>query len=1058
MKNTITIFLLCLGGVLQAQKMNYTAYFQDFTVKPQAEEYCSDLPVDPEEDYYTIYFGVRDDVEAYEWLEDECSGTSGCTLGDLSSHTISRNERETEQLTFTSFLIQSYDESFTSDRTGCIMGGEVTFSLNNRGDGATYWGGGFLEDENMKAYCVFNSTYLTTSLEDAIDNTDEEIAERASIPGSWGYQKPTNISTGGDKPFWAPKGSWANIDEDCAASGSITHNEESKMVIEVEDAKSITFDLKTSAEGGDCLYVYVDGSWFNGLNFYKYCGERDWQTVTIELERCESHIIEWAYRKDDSDASDEDEDRVWVDNVVIEKANTSLNAPGYRPFALNSWNVLCYSLDEYKGYFVNPAINIDSEINYEIGEAPSEAYRFVGCDIPKYGNAIAFQKEGLEAGYYDILVKKHGDGFYIQLDGESVFSSPFANAERNEVVWTGYIEETTLLKLATTDLGSSQAFMNVEFNRVELLAGAITEQVFFYGETTSISSQESATGVGSIVYLWEESSDQENWSPADGVNNQETYQLPALPSSTFFRRKALDPTMQATAYSNITEVVVPVVWRQGAWDNGQVPDASKIVIVEADYTVAEFGSFSYDSLVIGSEATFSVDGLSTFEMTGDITLQGSMDIASGASLLVHDFDFTLEEDNQMTIRRNTSYADGRYSFVGSPVRQTSSAALGQFVYRYDETKDYAAGEGINRWIPLNGNLWSGYGYTQAFQQEIVFTGIPNSGRITALGTYTGTYDPDNYSTTQGWFLVANPYASAISIAAFLAHNDNLEPAIYLWDDNGQARGTNNDYIIANATTATQTTAGRRDRYNFHIGSAQGFFVKLASDTDREVEFTTDMQVGGYNSDDNFFRAITPDISRINLTNKEGLFRQTVLVWDEDKNHNAHAFNPEVDNLIAIMREDEAYAIAGISEQMEELPLVVNHQEAGRYTISLDATEAAHKVLYLYDLWEEKEVNLAQSDYEYSTEAGQSKNRFVLKTKTNVLTTEKDKVHQIYAYENTLYFRSLDAGVKRFQLFNLSGTNVRSLEIAGSNEVSLNGLPNGIYILKGDNHTQKIIIE
>ena len=60
----------------------------------------------------------------------------------------------------------------------------------------------------------------------------------------------------------------------------------------------------------------------------------------------------------------------------------------------------------------------------------------------------------------------------------------------------------------------------------------------------------------------------------------------------------------------------------------------------------------------------------------------------------------------------------------------------------------------------------------------------------------GTFTDRTNSNPEGWNLVSNPYPAAISVSRFLAENDNIEGAVYFWDDNNSAsaRGDDADYL------------------------------------------------------------------------------------------------------------------------------------------------------------------------------------------------------------------------------------------------------------------------
>ncbi len=292
------------------------------------------------------------------------------------------------------------------------------------------------------------------------------------------------------------------------------------------------------------------------------------------------------------------------------------------------------------------------------------------------------------------------------------------------------------------------------------------------------------------------------------------------------------------------------------------------------------GDVECGDLVVAIGQTYTVAAGHTLVVLGDMTLEGNLVINSGASLITNDGNVT----GNVTIKRNTRYAGGRYSFVGSPVEANASITgsdLGSTVYWYDETVAYGA-DGIARWKDASAEeLTPGWGYAQAFQQEIIFTGVPNDGTISVSGLSHTALD-DNHDE-HGWSLLSNPYPAAIDLGKFLDDAGNaalLNGAVYLWDDHGSetGRGDNGDYVTANGIGNVGGPNG--GSFNNYIGSMQGFFVKIAApNANATVNFTESMRVGGVNSDANFFRKAEVNLPTIKLaiTTADNNFFNELLV-------------------------------------------------------------------------------------------------------------------------------------------------------------------------------------
>ncbi|WP_258100677.1 T9SS type A sorting domain-containing protein [Marinoscillum pacificum] len=535
-----------------------------------------------------------------------------------------------------------------------------------------------------------------------------------------------------------------------------------------------------------------------------------------------------------------------------------------------------------------------------------------------------------------------------------------------------------------------------------------------------------------------------------------------------FENTSASDVAKASSYQSFVGIDFnTMTWDGAEWLFGTPGAGSDDVIIDGDYNTADDGLLEVNSLVINSGKTLTVAPDNYLYVVGDITNNGSLIVESGADLM--SFESGNFSGNDVIIKRNTRYADGRYSFVGTPVQQTSNvtnSTLGSHVYAYDETQSFDPNDGLDRWLAVSGELIPGVGYTQASQQEIVFEGIPNVGTVNVAGTYTGTYDDATNEENEGWVFVSNPYATAIDVADFLAQS-NIEGAVYIWDDNGSdtGRGTNSDYIIANGTVATNTTpAGGQSRFNGSLGSAQGFFVKLADDVDTEITFTPGMRVTGSNADENFFRSEgIPAYVRVNLTNAGGLFKQAVVgkiggINDEvvDRSFDAKVFSSNGADMIYTKKGDHALAIQGISYDREAVPLAFNVAKAGVYSIDLDLSNANGEHFFLKDNYTGKVVNLSSESYSFTSNAGQFVDRFELLANGRVLGDEESKL-QVYAHDQTIYFKLANGSGRQLELIDMNGQKLWSKMIKESTEIETS-LPAGIYLIMDGERTHKILLK
>lgn len=517
-------------------------------------------------------------------------------------------------------------------------------------------------------------------------------------------------------------------------------------------------------------------------------------------------------------------------------------------------------------------------------------------------------------------------------------------------------------------------------------------------------------------------------------------------------------------------------WNGEAWSAGFAPIAEENARISGNYDFDLDGPFEVNNLEVEAGFILTVDGESTLNINGDLANNGDIVVESGSSLITYDANTIT--GNDVTIKRNTRYANGKYSFVGTPIEQnasTTGASLGSAVYRYEEFEPYGTNDGLNRWKPASvEELIPGVGYTQAFQKEIVFVGMPNDGNI----TFTGTYTEDDDDAYEGWTLISNPYPAAIYLEEFMTENESIIGSVYIWDDNNSesVRGSSSDYIVANEFAATDNSGDDNDsRWNFHLGSSQGFFVKFLSDLDTEILFTEDMRAIGSNSDDNFFRKTAEGVPlvRLNLTDAEGLFEQAIIGWPEDatddqmhRRYDAPVFNINSANSLYSHKLGEKLAIQGVSEERVAIELGYSVDRQSNYQIAIELENVTDRPLWLHDQLLDQIVDLQKGAYNFSSNAGDFSSRFVLLTENKAILAngELDKeVGNIYVSDNVLHINpssaDLKAGITRtYSLYNLSGKFMIKMEVNQSSQIDLNRFTQGVYLISDGISVTKIILD
>ena len=159
-------------------------------------------------------------------------------------------------------------------------------------------------------------------------------------------------------------------------------------------------------------------------------------------------------------------------------------------------------------------------------------------------------------------------------------------------------------------------------------------------------------------------------------------------------------------------------------------------------------------------------------------------------------------------------------------------------------------------------------WTEPDNVTIDYTGVLNKGDITKTLSYTNT----NNSTSDGFNLVGNPYASAIDFENGNLTKTNIQNKFWSYNPNTGLYGIYDASLHTGTNSITQ-----------YIASSQGFFVK-ATATNPSITFKetckSDNPGNNYFKSNNSSQNILP-ILKIGISNDSTFTDETLLVFDEN---------------------------------------------------------------------------------------------------------------------------------------------------------------------------------
>lgn len=464
-------------------------------------------------------------------------------------------------------------------------------------------------------------------------------------------------------------------------------------------------------------------------------------------------------------------------------------------------------------------------------------------------------------------------------------------------------------------------------------------------------------------------------------------------------------------------------WNGTFWSNGD-PDATKNAVIAATDYIFPAG-FRACALTINGGITATVPSGITISITNAVTVNNAsgaklifennsslvqdaattVNINSGniiykrVSSLMKNFDFSywsspVSGQNLLNFSPNT-LSDKYFSYTGSGWKQEAAASTTMapgigYIIRVPKP---------NSVYPNTKDSWTGSSYAQ----PVEFIGKPNNGDITGQAVTTGNF-----------YLIGNPYPSALDADKFLYGNTNnkniLNGTIYFWTHNTAIKkvGTQNiyvsdDYASYNGTggTATSGAASGGSAPSGYIAAGQSFFGSAkASGT---IQFKNTMRTAANNSQ--FFKpgktAKSEEFEKnrlwLNMTNSEGVFKQTLIGYvtgatnDFDGDFDGVTFDGNSFIDFYSVNNTDKYVIQGRSlpfEQSDNVPLGFRSSIDGSLTIAIEKADGLLESQKVY--LEDKQTNvlhdLTENDYTFNTTKGTFNDRFILKYTNKTLGT------------------------------------------------------------------------
>ena len=370
-----------------------------------------------------------------------------------------------------------------------------------------------------------------------------------------------------------------------------------------------------------------------------------------------------------------------------------------------------------------------------------------------------------------------------------------------------------------------------------------------------------------------------------------------------------------------------------------------------------------------------------------------------------------------TIAAWNSGSTGGWYFIASPINVSDLAPTNVTnmisdanAANGDRTYDLYSLENItwHNYRAKSFNLANGQGYLYASEEG---ADLQFSGAIKA-------YDANHtISVSEGWNLIGNPYT-------FEAYPN-------------QAYYTIND---ANSGITAQTSTS-----SAVVAPCTGIIVKAAEDG--TVKFLKDAPETSANNG-NIQMVLAHNVATRDGASVNKTIDNAIVSFNEGSQLEKFYFgNPSAS--IFIPQNGEDYAIA-FSDRQGDVPLYFKANETGTYTISFAGDEMSLNGIYLIDILAEEEIDLSVNpSYTFIGSPADRMARFKIVFRN----TGGDGTSDIFAYQNGNDI--IVSGEGELQIFDVMGRMVSRQRVNGVETV--NAMPYGVYILKLNGMTQKIVV-
>ncbi len=442
---------------------------------------------------------------------------------------------------------------------------------------------------------------------------------------------------------------------------------------------------------------------------------------------------------------------------------------------------------------------------------------------------------------------------------------------------------------------------------------------------------------------------------------------------------------------------------------------------DATSAIAITGGTINENVYLGEESPASMTLYKEAQFNGYV----EFDLSEGRELVhngLSNVTVTKNITGHPVPENNSEYVDGWYT-ISSPVGTVDHEKVDGLLngthdlYRYNEAN--AMWENVKNtehsdFTTLEAGR--GYIYANTADTELSFTGDLVTEPVAQAITVTN-------NNLKGFNLIGNPFTHNISKANL--SGVTLAEGYYTISNDGEWHAVNEgdvapmQGVLVQATTAGDLTINPTPKRSERINNGS-IAINVAN-------------------------AKYSDVAYVTFNDGIGL------------NKIAHR-NAEVP-MVYVPVNGENFAIATMSQDVNEIPVSFKASTMGQYTISVKAIDCEFENMYLTDRMTGEKVNLLLEDYTFVATSNDNANRFVI----SFATTMPESVAENFIYINNgnMIINNIE-GNAVVRVLDVLGRPVAEYNVTESANISTATLSSGVYMIQMyDNNgvkVQKVVVE